>query len=70
VVTPNTTVPPRSVVAGIPATVVRQATDDDLAHIRADAESYTSRLAAARKVRPVIRRPLPPAGTFFDDGMP
>ncbi|MGY1813822.1 gamma carbonic anhydrase family protein [Blastococcus sp. SYSU D00820] len=70
VVTPNTTVPPGSVVAGVPATVVRQATDDDLAHIRANAESYTSRLAAARKVRPVLRRPLPPAGTYFDDGMP
>ena len=70
VVTPNTTVPPRSVVAGVPAKVVRSATDDDLAHIRANAESYTVRLPAARKVRPVIRRPLPPAGTFFDDGMP
>jgi carbonic anhydrase/acetyltransferase-like protein (isoleucine patch superfamily) len=70
VVTPNTTVPPGSVVAGVPATVVRQATDDDLAHIRASAESYTVRLPAARKVRPVVRRPLPPAGTFFGDGMP
>ncbi len=70
VVTPNTTVPPGSVVAGVPAKVVRQATDDDLAHIRANAESYTVRLPAARKVRPVVRRPLPPAGTFFDDGMP
>ena len=70
VVTPNTTVPPGSVVAGIPARVVRQATDDDLAHIRGNAESYTVRLPKARKVRPVVRRPLPPAGTFFDDGMP
>ncbi|TFV68301.1 UNVERIFIED_ORG: gamma carbonic anhydrase family protein [Bacillus sp. AZ43] len=70
VVTPNTTVPPGSVVAGVPAKVVRQATDDDLAHIRANAASYTERLPAARKVRPVVRRPLPPAGTFFDDGMP
>jgi hypothetical protein len=49
---------------------VRPATDDDLAHIRANAESYTVRLPAARKVRPVVRRPLPRAGTFFDDGMP
>jgi carbonic anhydrase/acetyltransferase-like protein (isoleucine patch superfamily) len=57
-------------VAGVPAKVVRQATDDDLAHIRGNAESYTVRLPAARKVRPVIRRPLPPAGTLFDDGMP
>jgi hypothetical protein len=50
--------------------VVRQATDDDLAHIRSNAASYTTRLPAARKVRPVIRRPLPPAGRIFDDGMP
>jgi carbonic anhydrase/acetyltransferase-like protein (isoleucine patch superfamily) len=70
VVTPNTTVPPGSVVAGVPAKVVRQATDDDLAHIRANAESYTQRLPAARKVRPVVRRPLPPAGPTFGDGMP
>ena len=70
VVTPGTTVPPGSVVAGVPAKVVRQATEDDLLHIRGNAESYTQRLAAARKVRPVIRRPLPPAGQFFDDGMP
>jgi carbonic anhydrase/acetyltransferase-like protein (isoleucine patch superfamily) len=70
VVPPNMTVPSHSVVAGVPAKVVRQATDDDLAHIRGNAESYTVRLPAARKVRPVVRRPLPRAGTFFDDGMP
>lgn len=70
VVTPNTTVPPGSVVAGVPATVIRQANDDDLAHIRGNAESYTVRLPAARKVRPVIRRPLPPAGAVIDDGTP
>ena len=70
VVPPNMTVPPRSVVAGVPAKVVREATDDDLAHIRSNAESYTTRLAKARKVRPVVRRPLPPAGQFFGDGMP
>jgi carbonic anhydrase/acetyltransferase-like protein (isoleucine patch superfamily) len=70
VVPPGMTVPPRSVVAGVPAKVVREATDDDLAHIRRNAESYTSRLAKARKVRPVVRRPLPPAGQFFGDGMP
>jgi carbonic anhydrase/acetyltransferase-like protein (isoleucine patch superfamily) len=70
VVTPNTTVPPGSVVAGVPAKVVRSATDDDLVHIRSNAQAYTDRLPAARRVRPVIRRPLPPAGTFFDDGMP
>jgi carbonic anhydrase/acetyltransferase-like protein (isoleucine patch superfamily) len=70
VVTPGTVVPPSSVVAGVPAKVVRQATDDDLAHIRSNAASYYNRLASARKVRPVVRRPLPPAGYLPDDGMP
>ena len=70
VVTQNTLVPPGSVVAGVPAKVVRQATDDDLVHIRTNAESYTVRLPAARKVRPVVRQPLPRGGGFFDDGMP
>ncbi|MCU1670524.1 MAG: Carbonic anhydrase/acetyltransferase isoleucine patch superfamily-like protein [Blastococcus sp.] len=70
VVTQGTEVPPGSVVAGIPAKVVRQATDDDLRHIRGNAASYSDRLPSARKVRPVIRRPLPPAGYLPDDGMP
>ncbi|RFU22932.1 gamma carbonic anhydrase family protein [Geodermatophilus marinus] len=70
VVPPGMSVPPRSVVAGVPAKVVREATDDDLAHIRGNAESYTTRLPAARRVRPVVRRPLPPAGTVVGDGMP
>ena len=70
VVTPGTQVPPWSVVAGVPARVVRAATEDDLAHIRGNAESYTVRLPAARRVRPVVRRPLPPAGPVFGDGMP
>ena len=70
VVTPGTVVPPSSVVAGVPAKVVRQATEDDLAHIKANAASYYDRLASARKVRPVVRRPLPPAGSLPDDGMP
>ena len=69
VVTPNTTVPPGSVVAGVPAKVVRQTTDDDLAHIRGNAESYTRRLPGARRVRPVVRRPLPAAGLVAGDGM-
>jgi carbonic anhydrase/acetyltransferase-like protein (isoleucine patch superfamily) len=69
VVTPGTEVPPRSVVAGVPARVVRAATEDDLAHIRRNAESYTSRLPAARRVRPVVRRPLPAAGMVAGDGM-
>jgi carbonic anhydrase/acetyltransferase-like protein (isoleucine patch superfamily) len=70
VVTPGTVVPPSSVVAGVPAKVVRPATDDDLAHIQANAASYRDRLPSARKVRPVVRRPLPPAGFSPDDGMP
>jgi carbonic anhydrase/acetyltransferase-like protein (isoleucine patch superfamily) len=69
VVTQGTEVPAGSVVAGIPAKVVRQATDDDLLHIRGNAASYFERLPAARKVRPVIRRPLPAAGQVPGDYM-
>ena len=69
VVTPGTQVPPGSVVGGIPAKVLRQATDDDLLHIRGNAASYTDRLPTARRVRPVVRRPLPPAGYVAGDDM-
>jgi carbonic anhydrase/acetyltransferase-like protein (isoleucine patch superfamily) len=69
VVTPGTEVPPNSVVGGIPAKVLRPATEDDMAHIRGNAASYTERLASARKVRPVVRRPLPPAGAVPGDYM-
>jgi carbonic anhydrase/acetyltransferase-like protein (isoleucine patch superfamily) len=69
VVTPGTQVPPGSVVAGIPAKVVRQATEEDLLHIRGNAASYYDRLPSARKVRPVVRRPLPPAGMVPGDDM-
>jgi len=69
VVTPGTVVPPNSVVGGIPAKVLRPATDDDMAHIRGNAASYTERLPSARKVRPVVRRPLPPAGMVPGDDM-
>jgi carbonic anhydrase/acetyltransferase-like protein (isoleucine patch superfamily) len=69
VVTQGTQVPPGSVMAGIPAKVVRQATDDDLTHIRSNAASYYERLPAARKVRPVVRRPLPSAGVVPGDSM-
>ena len=69
VVTPGTEVPPGSVVAGVPARVVRAATADDLAHIRGNAASYYDRLPSARKVRPVVRRPLPPAGVVPGDDM-
>ena len=67
VVTQGTQVPPGSLVAGVPAKVIRQATDDDLQHIRGNAASYTERLDSARKVRPVVRRPLPPAGQIPGD---
>ena len=69
VVTQGTEVPPGSVVAGIPAKVVRQTTEDDLAHIRLNAASYFDRLASARRVRPIVRRPLPPAGPVPGDDM-
>ena len=69
VVTQGKRFPPRSVIAGIPAKVVREATDDDLLHIRGNAASYTDRLPSARKVRPVVRRPLPPAGQVPGDDM-
>jgi carbonic anhydrase/acetyltransferase-like protein (isoleucine patch superfamily) len=70
VVTQGTEVPPNSVVAGIPAKVVRATTDDDLTHIRLNAASYTDRLASARRVRPVVRTKLPPAGLVPGDDMP
>jgi carbonic anhydrase/acetyltransferase-like protein (isoleucine patch superfamily) len=69
VVTPGTQIPPGSVVAGVPASVMRQATEEDLQHIRGNAASYSDRLPSARKVRPVVRRPLPPAGFLPGDGM-
>ncbi len=70
VVTQGTQVPPGSLVAGVPAKVIRQATEDDLTHIRLNALSYTERLPAARRVRPVVRRPLPAAGDLPHDGAP
>lgn len=69
VVTQGKEFPPRSVIAGVPAKVVRQATEDDLLHIRGNAASYTERLPSARRVRPVVRRPLPPAGLVPGDDM-
>ena len=69
VVTQGTQVPPGSLVAGVPAKVIRPANENDGLHIRGNAASYTDRLASARKVRPVIRRPLPPAGAVPGDYM-
>ncbi|MGY1601379.1 gamma carbonic anhydrase family protein [Geodermatophilus sp. SYSU D00815] len=70
VVTPGTQVPPRSVVGGVPAKVLREATDDDQLHIRGNAASYTDRLDTARRVRPVVRQKLPPAGLVAGDDGP
>jgi carbonic anhydrase/acetyltransferase-like protein (isoleucine patch superfamily) len=67
VVTQGKQFPPGSVIAGVPAKVVRQATDDDLLHIRGNALSYSERLPSARRVRPVVRGPLPPAGQPYGD---
>ena len=69
VVTQGKQFPPRSVIAGVPAKVVREATDDDLQHIRGNAAAYYERLPEARKVRPVVRRPLPPAGMVPGDAL-
>jgi len=70
VVTQGKQIPAGSVVAGVPAKVVREATDDDLLHIRGNAAAYYERLDSARKVRPIVRRPLPPAGHMPGDDMP
>ena len=51
VVTQGKVFPPRSLIAGIPAKVLREATDDDLLHIQGNAKSYTDRLDSARSVR-------------------
>ena len=51
VVTQGKEFPPGSVIAGVPARVVRPATDDDLLHIKGNAASYTDRLPSARAVR-------------------
>jgi carbonic anhydrase/acetyltransferase-like protein (isoleucine patch superfamily) len=69
VVTQGKEFPPGSVIAGVPAKVVRQATDDDLLHIRGNALSYSERLPSARRVRPVVRGKLPPAGPTAGDAL-
>ena len=69
VVTPGTQVPPGSLVGGVPAKVLRRTNDDDLAHIQGNAASYVERLPTARRVRPVVRQKLPPAGLVPGDDM-
>ena len=49
-------------IAGVPAKVMREATDDDLLHIRDNAKAYADRLASARRVRRIEGcPPAPPA---------
>ena len=59
VVTENAVVPPGSLVAGVPAKVVKDLGDAAVERIRANAVSYTDRLDQHRALRPVER---PPAG--------
>ena len=51
VVTQGKVFPPRSLIAGVPARVLRAATDDDQLHIQGNAISYAERLNSARRVR-------------------
>jgi len=51
VVTQGMQVPAGSLVAGVPAKVIRPTTDDDRAHISANAVSYTARLDQHRAAR-------------------
>jgi carbonic anhydrase/acetyltransferase-like protein (isoleucine patch superfamily) len=51
VVTQGTEIPPNSLVAGVPAKVRRQTTEDDVAAIKANAVSYTDRIDRHRAVR-------------------
>ncbi len=53
VVTQGKVFPPRSLIAGVPAKVLREATDDDQLHIRYNALAYSERLDSARQVRRV-----------------
>jgi carbonic anhydrase/acetyltransferase-like protein (isoleucine patch superfamily) len=69
VLTQGTEVPPGSVVGGVPAKVLRQATADDLEHIRSNALAYTDRLPTARRVQRVVKPKLPPAGWVPGDDM-
>ena len=51
VVTQGKVFPPRSLIAGVPAKVMREATEDDQLHIRYNAKAYSERLDSARRVR-------------------
>jgi carbonic anhydrase/acetyltransferase-like protein (isoleucine patch superfamily) len=51
VVTQGKVFPPRSLIAGVPAKVMREATEDDQLHIHYNAKAYSERLDGARRVR-------------------
>ena len=51
VVTQGKVFPPRSLIAGVPAKVMREATEDDQLHIHYNAKAYSERLDSARRVR-------------------
>jgi carbonic anhydrase/acetyltransferase-like protein (isoleucine patch superfamily) len=53
VVTQGKVFPPRSLIGGVPAKVMREATEDDQLHIRYNATAYSERLDGARRVRRV-----------------
>ena len=45
VVKENAVIPPRSLVVGVPARVVRAVTDDEVAMIKASAQGYVDKIA-------------------------
>jgi len=51
VVTQGKVFPPRSLIGGVPAKVMREATEDDQLHIQYNAKAYSGRLDSARRVR-------------------
>ena len=69
VVTQGKEFPPGSVVAGIPAKVVRAGHRRRPRPHPGQRGELHDRLPSARKVRPVVRRPLPPAGRVPGDDM-
>jgi carbonic anhydrase/acetyltransferase-like protein (isoleucine patch superfamily) len=50
VVLENTVIPPRSLVAGVPAKVRRSLTDDEVAHLRSNAETYVQLSREHRRI--------------------
>lgn len=50
---PHTVVPSKSLVLGVPGRVTRQLTDEDVKHIRRNAEEYVSLIAAYHKLKAI-----------------